>query len=495
MKTKLPLIAVVAILVSACATGTYTAKTYDDDIYFSPGDVPPVTIVESTAPAKESSTQAKSHVAQDQKQEMSQPDQNVNIQADDMNNPNLMNSDTTVYYNDDDVKYVINNYYDDDMDYSSRINRFYNPFYSSYYDPFFYDDFYYGYGGYGGFGGYGGYWGFPSYGFSFGLGGYGGFPYYGYPGYGYGFGYPYYGYGGGYYGGFYPGGGYHNNNYDVARRRPTNENIAGKGLNNNLNISGRGSNLNSLNNANQAAVKDKSASGQNSWIENGHDRSRTINASSNIQDTKNATIVNDRRPATSVNAVTRNASTGSQVQGRSDSRTQMVRPGTVVSGNSRRSYEPSTTGSTYNQSRTVRQSQNYTPSYNKPRIVNQSNFNSTSYTRPRTSGVNAERPTVRSANSGSTYSQPRSSSSMRQTYQSSSTYSNGSSSSSPSRSSSSYSRSSESSGSSISAPSRSSSSYSGGGGGGGNSSGGGGGGSSSGSSSGGGSGGGSGHRR
>ncbi len=59
MKTKLPLIAIVAILVSACATGTYTAKTYDDDIYFSPGDVPPVAIVESTAPAKENSTQTK----------------------------------------------------------------------------------------------------------------------------------------------------------------------------------------------------------------------------------------------------------------------------------------------------------------------------------------------------------------------------------------------------------------------------------------------------
>ena len=39
MKTKLPVIAVVAILVSACTTGTYMTKSYDDDIYFSPGDV------------------------------------------------------------------------------------------------------------------------------------------------------------------------------------------------------------------------------------------------------------------------------------------------------------------------------------------------------------------------------------------------------------------------------------------------------------------------
>ena len=44
MKTKLPYIAVVAILVSACTTGTQLTKTYDDDIYFSPADVPPVTL-------------------------------------------------------------------------------------------------------------------------------------------------------------------------------------------------------------------------------------------------------------------------------------------------------------------------------------------------------------------------------------------------------------------------------------------------------------------
>jgi hypothetical protein len=36
MKTKLTFIAIVALMVGACTTGTYTTKTYDDDIYFSP---------------------------------------------------------------------------------------------------------------------------------------------------------------------------------------------------------------------------------------------------------------------------------------------------------------------------------------------------------------------------------------------------------------------------------------------------------------------------
>lgn len=254
-------------------------------------------------------------------------------------------------------------------------------------------------------------------------------------------------------------------------------NASGNGLNNAN--TGRQSSLNSMNNSIQQGVNAATGNDQNTWVENGHTRGRTIDASGNTQSTKNATVVNDRRTSTNTGAA------ASQIQSRNDSRTQMVRSSSNGSANTRRSYQPSTTGSTYSQSRTVRQNQNYTPSYNKPRIVNQSNYNN-SYTRPRTSNGNVlERASMKSANSGSTYSQPRSSSSMRQTYRSSSSYSSGSS----GRSSSNYSSPSSSS-PSYSAPSRSSSgSYSGGG------SSGGGGGYSGGSSGGGGGGGGSGHRR
>jgi hypothetical protein len=52
----------------------------------------------------------------------------------------LVETDTTIYYDENEVKYVINNYFEgEDMDFSYRINRFHRPFG---YDPYYYD--YYG---------------------------------------------------------------------------------------------------------------------------------------------------------------------------------------------------------------------------------------------------------------------------------------------------------------------------------------------------------------
>ncbi|MDP2337562.1 MAG: hypothetical protein Q8N05_14180 [Bacteroidota bacterium] len=505
MKTKLPVIAIVAIMVSACTTGTYMAKTYDDDIYFSPADVPPVAMVENEAPVKEKSAKMNNSDNRDQKVIISQMDKNADgstavnnyiyqpnqenrnsdNQAYNMDNEELVESDTTVYYNDDDVKYVINNYYDEndnDIDFAYRIGRFHRPYY---YSPFFYDDWSYGYYSpfyspyYSGF--YGGYdpwysmgWGYPYsyYGyyspFSIGFGGYWGSGYGGY-------------YGG--YNGYYGGGGiFYNNDHQIVRRRSTDMNVPGSGLNNNLIYGTRSQNLKGGNTQNQSVGQSNNGTTPNTWVENGHVRSRTIDASGTNQDTKSATIVNDRRSSSNT--------AGSQVQERTGSPNQMVRPGTNTSGNARRSYEPSTTGRTYNQGNVVRQSQNYTPSYNKPRIVNQSNYNNNTYTRPRTS--DGSNQVIKSANTGrtQTYSEPRSSSSMRQTYRSSSSYSSGSS-SSGTRSSSGYNSPARSSGSDYSAPARSSSNSSSGS----FNSGGSSSGSSSGGNSGGSSGGGSGHRR
>ena len=519
MKTKLLIIAVVAILVSACTTGTKLARTYDDDIYFSPADVPPVSMVQDEAPVREKPSRSNNSNSGNQRIVMSQMEKNADgtstlnnyiyqpedstknsdYQSYNMDQQNLDESDTTVYYNDDSVKYVINNYYDDndnnDLDFTYRINRFHRPYY---YDPFIYDDWNYGgyspyYSGYNNwgynswYGGYGG-WGYPySYGyyspFSFGFG-----SYLGYGGYGYGYG-GYYGggyYGGGYYGGGYYGGGGYYNDRQVARRRSTNMNLPGGGLTNNTPNTNRTSNMKSGLLGNSSDQRLPNGATSNTWVQNGHLRSRSIDPSANNQNTKNATIVNSRRSS--------NITTGSQVQN-NNSRYQIARPNTSTSGNIRRSYAPSTTGRTYNQNQVVRQSQNYTPSYNKPRIVNQSSYNnnSSTYTRPRTSsGSYQQQSTMRSSTSGGqTYSEPRSSSTMRQTYRSSSSYSSGSSNSS-NRSST------PSSGSTYSAPERSSGSYSSGGGSyNSGSSSGGSSGSSSGSSSGGssGGGGGSGHRR
>jgi len=177
MKTKLPVIAILAILVSACTTGTYMAKSYDDDIYFSPADVPPVAIVEDEVPVTEKSANINNPNARKERIVMSQTNknedgtysvnnnvyqperQNSDVQSYQMDDQELVESDTTIYYDDDQVKYVINNYYDDDdLDFTYRINRFHRPFWGS---SIFFDDWYYGYspyysGLYGGYG-YGGY--------------------------------------------------------------------------------------------------------------------------------------------------------------------------------------------------------------------------------------------------------------------------------------------------------------------------------------------------
>lgn len=479
MKTKLIIISLVAIVVGACTTGTRLTKTYEDDIYFSPADVPPVAVAAEQAQADARSAKSGNNNTKEKKIIMSQIERdangaatvnnyiyqqdknnsNLDDQSYNMNNQELVDSDTTRYYNDDDVKTVINNYYDDnDVDYAYRIGRFYNPYnFSPYYNDWYngyYSPWYSGYSGLGwNYGwGYDPYyswgWGYPySYGyyspFAFGLG------YYGLGGW--------YGgwYGGGYYNDYGWGGGNYYRNHDVARRRDTNLSLPG----------GVGRNYN----------------GSISGISSGRRPNTVVDGTSDL---KNATLVNERRGSTSTNGRRISNTPGREIS------TQMQQ--NAASGSIRRAYEPSTTGRTYDQSGAVRQ--NYTPSYNKPRIVNQSNYNSNNYSRPRTSST-YDRSAVRSSSSGGVqYTEPRSSSSMRQTYRSSSSYSTGSSSSGYNRSGSSsgYNRSSSNynSSPSYSAPSRSSSSYSGG------SSGsysGGSSGSSSGGSSGGG--GGSGHRR
>lgn len=431
MKTNLLIIAIVATLVTACTTGTQMTRTYDDDIYFSPKDVPPVSAVQNDqSGTKDKPEVVSQRIVVSEEQQNSdgtktlnnhiyQRDKSADYQSYDMDDQDLAESDTTIYYNDNDsVKYVINNYYEDndnDIDFAYRINRFHRPYF---YDPFFYDDWAFGY--YPFYSGYYG-WGYDPY-YSYGWGW--GYPYYnyyspfawGFGGYlGYGFYNSYYnGYYDGYYGGYYGHGGGFYNNHDVARRRSTEMNLPNRGAQE-YNQQGRTrasvlKDGNYGNESNQRLPVGVSGSNSRTWEQNGHTRSRIANGSTDTE-AKNATIVNNRRQgSTSVNPVTRQS--------------------TVTSGNARRSYEPSSTGRTYDQSGT-RQSRNYTPSYNKPRIVNQSNYNNNTYSRSRiSSSGNYDRGALKSGSvQGQSYSAPRSSSSMRQSYQSRSSYSTGSSSS------------------------------------------------------------------
>jgi hypothetical protein len=477
MKTKLTVISLAAILVTACTTGTRLTKTYDDDIYFSPSDVPPVAVVTEQA---ESNAKANNNDTKGRKIIMSQVERNADGSAtvnnyiyqedkkDDadylsynMDNQSLVDSDTARYYNDDEVKTVINNYYDsDDLDYAYRIRRFHSPFF---YSPF-YDDWYYGYyspwySGYYGMNygwGYGYYdpwysswgWGYPYYygyysPFAFGLG------YWGLGGY-------YGGYYGGYWGGNY-GGGYYANQR-IAPRRDTNTLLPG------------GS---------------RTSDGFSTFARTSGRPNSTIGSSSEL---KSATLVNDRRASTSSTGRRYNSS---NTPGREIS-TQVQQNG--ASGATRRALEPSATSRTYEQTRATRQ--NYTPSYTKPRVVTQPNYNSGStYSRQRSTETYDRSATRSSANNANNYSEPRSSSNMRQTYRSSSSYSSGASSSGYNRSSSDYSRPSSTTTPSYSSPSRGSSTPSGGSYSGGSTGGSYGGSSGGNSGSSGGGGGGSGHRR
>ena len=128
------------------------AGSYSDDIYFTPGDVPPPIVVE-TQPApkaaeKSANTMIISNIEKnnDGSNTMSNyifdgTEQDADVLRYNMDQMDLQDSDTTVYYNDDEMKYVINNYYEgDELDYAYRIRRFHNPYY---YDPYYWDSWMY----------------------------------------------------------------------------------------------------------------------------------------------------------------------------------------------------------------------------------------------------------------------------------------------------------------------------------------------------------------
>jgi hypothetical protein len=230
MKTNVKLLLAIALLASACTTGLkVTSGGYSDDLYFTPGDAVSLRPV-VPKPAKEAEQpQKKSMVAmQVEENEQGKIVNNYVVPKSTRKDNNAYYfedqpaySDTTLEYKNDREEVTINNYFEgEEMDYSTRIRAFYNPyFYDPFWDPFWNHGFGYGFGygygmggyypwgysmfdpwyGYGGFG-YGGYgWG----GYGYGFGGYGGYGYggYGWGGYGYGFG----GYGGYGWGGYYDG--------------------------------------------------------------------------------------------------------------------------------------------------------------------------------------------------------------------------------------------------------------------------------------------------
>lgn len=433
MKSRLITIGIAALFLSACSTGSYLTSSYTDDIYFNPGDVPPPISAEGQITNKPLGDTGKEKSGE--KMIISQIEKNddgtntmnnyifdgTNQDADalqyNMDQMDLQNSDTTVYYNDDDMKYVINNYYDgDDLDFSYRIHRFHDPFF---YDPFYWDswnyDPFYSWGGY-----YGSY--YPGWSVGWNMGLYDpwyswnwGYPYYGLgnPYYGYGY-YPYYAWGGGYYSGYnsYPlYGSVPNDNYRYGRRTTGTTDIT-----------------RSANRRNTSALVAPTAIGRSvtksgeTETRRGTQTSTRVSSSRTTNQSGNTPkVLTEQRRSTESNTSNTTTVRG---QNLTHSTQSYTRPGTSVQS---RSYtRPSTTN---------------TSNYTTPRIVTKS-ANNSSYSAPKTTSgrgrsYNTNFTYIRSSSSGSTsrnYSTPSSSSSVRNYTPSRSSSYSGSSPSSISRS-------------------------------------------------------------
>ena len=344
MKTKITLLSALSLLLGACTTGSYVTNGYDD-IYYSPqnASVPIITQQNTNKAPSLSYNQAGQSSATDIKSSedngndssvmenyIFQGDKSSDVQSYNMKGMELVNSDTTALKNDSDTNYIINNYYDaDDIDYTSRINRFhrfgfYDPFLwdSWNYDPFYYDPWAYNYywpGSFGiGFGSYG--WGL-GFGFNYGWNS----PYYSYYR-----GYPYYG-GYSYYGGYNNWG---NQYYNYNRRYYGNHEYTPRGNRSSYStVRGSGSTHPQV-----RSVTDMSSVSGRKGINNStiYDSRRINNSSSNgVKSNSSYTVQKTYNPAYKKSS-SRNATS---IRG--------------VSGNGR----------------------SYTPSYTKPRTVTQSSYN------------------------------------------------------------------------------------------------------------------------
>jgi hypothetical protein len=193
MKTHLRIFSVMVLLLGACTTGQKVSSGgYTDDVYYTPGDNPPVVAV-NTRPSREQ--QEKPAVVKPETKD--ERAARVVNEYFDKSSQDAQQPDSLAQSGDEDIKNVIGDYSEpDETSYSSRIRANIDPYmYDPYWDP------YWSYGG-------------LSWNFGWGLGWGGWYNPYWYGGwydplfYGWGFGWGGYPYWGGYYGGYWGGGHY-----------------------------------------------------------------------------------------------------------------------------------------------------------------------------------------------------------------------------------------------------------------------------------------------
>ena len=456
MKSKIVIFSAFALIVSACSTGSFVTSSYVDDVYFTPGSVPPPVVVSKSEPqSKDLRTKSADRFIISEIQDNEEGSKTMNnyifdgedagsyadAQLYNLDQMELAQSDTTIYYDENEVKYVINNYYEgDNMDFGYRIRRFHRPFF---YDPYYYD--YYGWNS----------WYYPysswSYGWDYGWGGWGwgsswyspyyswGYPYHGwyspyYSYYGWG-GYPYYynSWYSPYYGGYWGHALYiDREDYRYGQRRDFNTSAvygnAGARRSGTTAISNNQSPLKSAQ-PGISGVGTAGRPGSISGVEGGGRPAREGTISGASQNARTHTELR-RDPSQTTNTRSRYTSTSS-VRGAGGSPSGIDAGVNSVTGNTSRQAESSpsrfsnTTQGTYTRpvSRSVRDNSGnaYTPSYNQQRTVNRSTYNVQSPERQ--SSVTQGSPLKNAVSPSSTYTRPSSTrSSSTQTYRSTSTY-------------------------------------------------------------------------
>lgn len=417
------------LLLGSCTTGSYVTDRYDD-IYFSPGDVPPPVVAER-AEQETNETDTPLVISESEGREnhiftTDRPNADAHVYS--MDDMELVGSDTTYLDNEGGGSTIINNYYEgDDLDFAYRINRFHRyPFY----DPFYWDSWYYDpfYSPYYSWGYYDWYWPGSSLWFGVGMGwGLGWYspwysPYYSW-GY-YDWGYPYHGhyYGGGYY--------YNDENHSYGHRRSSYSTID-RG-----DYGSRSSS--SFRRGSTSSYRSNSVDTRQDGVIPVTGTSRRANSvsgatsSSVSRSTSAGTVMEKRRATPAGSAVSvsgrRSISGTGNTQIINDPSSRSTQRRNVSSSYSRQAsptVRPSN-GTSYQRSSVS--GRDYTPSYSKPRTVTRSTYNNSS-----------------SSGTRSTYSTPSNSqSNSRSSYRSGTSYSKGSSSgsrptySAPTRSSSSY---------------------------------------------------------
>src|SRR5665648_270395 len=109
MKTNVKLLSAIALLASACTTGSMvTSSSYTDDVYFTPGDNPPVVV--STAPSSARQVKRPATITESRQEEAGKIVDNYQKNGDLDSTDYVYNDESdTTYESDDEALYLINN--------------------------------------------------------------------------------------------------------------------------------------------------------------------------------------------------------------------------------------------------------------------------------------------------------------------------------------------------------------------------------------------------